>query len=133
MRENYDLQMKSPPLSDRSDVYSSLQTHTLRLGGWYTRLSLPHQRSANSPDKAKAGSYISVALRIRVGQVIESQGEVPVIIIQYNALRRRDDPIEDDLIIYLFRYPDRTVIHFQTGYQHPLRWSDRHSLSSGLK
>ena len=56
---------------------------------------------------------------VRVGQVIESQGEIFVIIIQYNVIRKRDDLIEDDLIINLFSGPDRMVIHFQTGYQHP--------------
>ncbi|MCQ5111376.1 hypothetical protein NE643_27400, partial [Bacteroides thetaiotaomicron] len=36
------------------------QKYNYRLGGWYTRLSLPHQKSAKSPDKAKAGNYIFV-------------------------------------------------------------------------
>ena len=55
-------------------------------------------------------------LFVRVGQVVESQGEIFVIIIQYNAIRKRDELIEDDLIINLFSSPDRMVIHFQTGY-----------------
>ena len=117
MRKNYDLQRSHRPCLT---VRMYILHFKYILTGWEVGIRGFLSLIRNQPiPLIRQKPVIIFLLFVRVGQVVESQGEIFVIIIQYNAIRKRDDPIEDDLIINLFSGPDRMVIHFQTGYQHP--------------
>ena len=62
---------------------------------------------------------VILLLFLRVRQVVESQGKVAVVIIQYNFIDKRDTLVEYDLIIYLFPYFYGTVVNLQSRYQYP--------------